>query len=50
VEVKARYIKMKDTPFTSKIKYHYNILQKKVAGSLALGFLKIVVFLEDLPL
>lgn len=50
VGVKARHSKMKGTPFASKINYHYNILLKKVAGSLALGFLKFVVFLENLPL
>lgn len=50
VGVKARHSKMKGIPFASKINYHYNILLKKVAGSLALGFLKFVVFLENLPL
>lgn len=49
MEVKARHIKMKGTPFNSKLNYHYNMLLKKVAGCLALVFLKIV-FLENLPL
>lgn len=50
MEVKARHIKMKGTHFNSEINYRYNILLRKVAGSLTVGFLKIILFLGNLLL
>lgn len=50
VEVKDRHTKIKGTSFNSEINYHYNIWLKKVGGCLVLGFLKMVLFPENLVL